>query len=446
MPTAAVLVIALLLGGACVDNKPAKENVLVEQENFAVVKAQYPQTAKYPFVGENYDFSEEQYQAWVEDREERLNQPEGYREGLDGFIAQTSREFLTDAGGENRVYSPLNVYMALCMLAEVTDGESRKQILDLLGKESIEELRVQSSAVWNANYCNDGATTSILASSLWLDKDINYIKPTLDNLAEYYMASAYSGEMGSAQYDEALRAWLNEQTGGLLEGQVENISLDPDTVMALATTVYFNAKWRDTFNADNTETGVFYGAQGDAQCEFMKQSGARSYYWGDDFSAVVQGLEGSGGMWLILPDEGVSADELLENGSVNEFIMANGRWGNEKHIIVNLSMPKFDVSSQMDLSRGLMELGVTDVFDGRVSDFSPMTDEVDEIFLSKVSHAARVEVDEEGCTAAAYTVMVACGAAMPPEEEVDFILDRPFIFAITGDSGLPLFIGIVSNV
>ncbi len=30
---------------------------------------------------------------------------------------------------------------------------------------------------------------------------------------------------------------------------------------------------------------------------------------------------------------------------------------------------------------------------------------------------------------------------MPPEEEVDFTLDRPFLFVITGEDGLPLFVG-----
>ena len=48
-----------------------------------------------------------------------------------------------------------------------------------------------------------------------------------------------------------------------------------------------------------------------------------------------------------------------------------------------------------------------------------------------------------GSTAAAYTVMMMCGAAAPPEEEVDFVLNRPFVFAITGTDGLPLFVGIV---
>ena len=60
------------------------------------------------------------------------------------------------------------------------------------------------------------------------------------------------------------------------------------------------------------------------------------------------------------------------------------------------------------------------------------------------NHAARVVIDEEGCTAAAFTV-VAPGGSAAPEDEVDFVLDRPFLFCITGDSGLPLFVGIVNN-
>ena len=60
-------------------------------------------------------------------------------------------------------------------------------------------------------------------------------------------------------------------------------------------------------------------------------------------------------------------------------------------------------------------------------------------------NAARVAIDEEGVTAAAYTVMMMAGAAAPPEEEMDFVLDRPFLFAITGADGLPLFVGVVNR-
>ena len=58
-----------------------------------------------------------------------------------------------------------------------------------------------------------------------------------------------------------------------------------------------------------------------------------------------------------------------------------------------------------------------------------------------------MKIDEDGCEAAAYTILSVCKtAAMPPEEIVEFTLDEPFLFAITGADGLPLFAGIVNQV
>ena len=51
---------------------------------------------------------------------------------------------------------------------------------------------------------------------------------------------------------------------------------------------------------------------------------------------------------------------------------------------------------------------------------------------------------EEGCAAAAYTVMMMAGAAMP-QDEVDFILNRPFLFAVTGADGMSLCMGVVNQ-
>ena len=53
-------------------------------------------------------------------------------------------------------------------------------------------------------------------------------------------------------------------------------------------------------------------------------------------------------------------------------------------------------------------------------------------------------IDEEGCKAASLTVMMYEGA-VAPEDHAEFILDRPFIFEIMSDTGLPLFVGIVNN-
>ena len=82
------------------------------------------------------------------------------------------------------------------------------------------------------------------------------------------------------------------------------------------------------------------------------------------------------------------------------------------------------------------------MFNPAKSDFSTITDE--NVIVTGATHGARVMIDEEGCTAAAFTLML-CGSGMPPEEEVDFVCDRPFLFVITSETGLPLFIGIVNN-
>ena len=420
----------------------------------AVALAAYPEMAPYPDESAYFDSAgnfddegfSEAYSAWWDDRRAQYGRWDGERDDLADFYAATLPAFLSGGEGENRVYAPLNVYFALGMLAEITDGESRQQILSLLGQDSMEQLRAQVSDLWNANYCDDGATASILASSLWLREDIPYVQETLDTLAETYYASTYQGEMGSEALNEALRAWINHQTGGLLEEQAEGLTLDPDTVIALATTICFRANWSSEFRTENTTPGTFHAPEGDVTCDFMHQSGNGAYYWGDQFSAISRSLNRSGTMWFLLPDEGGSPEDLLADPEVMAFLTAGSDWEQRKILIVNQSIPKFDVSSDMDLIQGLKALGVTDVFDDQISDFTPLTEEMNQIYVSKAQHAARVAIDEEGVTAAAYTVIAGdTGDGAPPEDEVDFVADRPFLFAVTSRTGQLLFVGVVNR-
>ncbi len=438
--------IALALAAACILGLAGCEQTAggTDAGPFQLSAAEYPDTPPYPDEENGWDQAD--YEAWREDLQARLALGREQSAALGDFLAASARQLLTDTAGENRVYSPLNVYLALAMLAEVTDGESRGQILEVLGAESIEGLREQAGAVWNAAYRDDGVTTTVLASSLWLSEDLTYRQETLDALAEYYYASAFRGEMGSAEFDRALQSWLNEQTGGLLEEQAAGLGFDPETVLALAATIYFKAGWADEFSESLTGEEVFHSPEGDITCDFLRQSGGRTYYWGDGFSAVGQSFRNGGTMWFLLPDEGVSPEELLAGGAALDFLRAPAEWENAKEVTVHLSVPKFDVRSDLDLISGLQAMGITDVFDATTSDFTPLMDGAEGLSVTQAQHAARVTIDEEGCTAAAYTViMVGEGAEMPPEEEVDFVLDRPFLFAITDGGGLPLFVGVVNR-
>ena len=450
------LALTCLLSAGCAKIVEKDENKPAVPSKFSVAQAVYPEMVAYPnemsYVNSKGEFDSdafhEDFTAWRESKNARSGQYEGYREGLDSFFSASIREYLSDTEGKNRAYSPLNVFMALAMLAEITDGESRGQILELMGKSDINELRQQAKAIWNANYSDDGVLTSVMGSSVWLNENVNFVQETMDSLAANYYASSFRGTMGSPEFNKALQDWLNEQTGGLLKEQAEGVELSPETVLALATTVYFKGRWSNEFNKNATTQEQFYllnDAAESVTCDFMHKGGTNTYYWGDKFSSVSLGFEGGGSMKLILPDEGVSVDELLADDEAMRFMLSREGWENSKFLIVNMSVPKFDVVSDIELSTGLKNMGVTDVFNANISDFTPMTSDMDGIFVSQVQHAARVTIDEEGCTAAAYTVMAVCGSAMPPDEEVDFVLNRPFVFVLTSMDGLPLFTGVVNN-
>lgn len=429
----AAVLVAAIIGGVLL--RPAS--------GYAIAQAEYPEMAPYP--DENSSNFSEEYDAWRESLSAQRRDL-GDISALQTFFARSSQTFLTDTEGKNRVYSPLNVYMALSMLAQITDGESREQILTLLGSSDMDALRKQANDLWNANYRDDGAQTTVLASSLWLDEDIKYNKKTMDILAQDFYASSFKGQMGSENFNKVLQDWINEQTGGLLEEQAGDLEFTPETILALATTVYFKAKWDFEFSKEDTQPQTFHTPSGDIETDFMHQQEGQTYFWGENFSAVGQDFAEVGSMWFLLPDEGTSPEDLLSDSEALDFLFTSDKyqWENHKLLLVNKSIPKFDVASQFDLGEGLQALGVTDVFDRDVSDFTPAIN-IKGIYLSKAEHAARVQIDEEGCTAAAYTVMaMEAGAADIPDDGVDFILDRPFVFCITGTSGLPLFVGIVN--
>ena len=426
----------------------------------AIAEAEYPGMPPLPTEDDFHDPEtgdwdatafQQLYGSWSEAQFSRWKDlPEDYGGSLDGFFTSSIPRLLGDTEGKNRVCSPVNLCMALSILAELTDGSSRQQLLDLLGQDSLQDLRTLAGAMWRANYCDDGATTTILANSLWLNEDVSFVPSTMKTLARDYYASSYRGEMGSEDLDQALRDWINRQTGGLLEEQAAGLHMEPETVLALVSTIYYRAKWQSEFLQDNTAPQTFHAPSGDMSCDFLHRTGASgTYYWGDRFSAVSEPLENYGGeMWFFLPDEGVSPEELLEDPQFMELLLMDRQWENwagHKYLLINLAVPKFDVSSDLDLTDALLSLGVTDVFDPAASDFSPMTKDVETVYLSQASHAVRVAIDEEGITAAAYTMLEAPGAGMPPEEEVDFVLDRPFLFAVTGIDGLPLFAGVVNQ-
>lgn len=413
--------------------------------HFLAAKPEYPTMSAYPKENDDFD----QYSRWREDQRRLHNQPAGYADSLEGYFASLIPTLFSGQTGQNAACSPVNIYMALAMLAEITDGNSRQQILTLLKAPDIKTLRRQAKQVWQAHYNDDGLSKSVLGSSLWLEEGMDYNEDTAKLLAEHYYASVFRGDLGSEDVNEELRAWINQQTDGVLRQQTAELELSPETLLALATTVCYQVQWITPFVEARSAPGVFHTPEGDRQVTYMNQELSYGpYFWSEHFSAVYLPLEDGSRMWLILPDEGYAPEDILEEAAAflsQDPAAYQSGYANQKDIRVQLSLPKFDVSGKLELSHTLKELGITDVFDANRADFTPIFPEEDGGAVGKITHAARVKIDEEGVTAAAFTVIDYCGSGPPKEEEVNFTLDRPFAFYVESQDGLPLFTGIVNQ-
>ncbi len=419
------------------DKKPEKGS------GSAIVSAEYPVQAERPESmgwGEEY---EAKLKAWSESRnyEGIIDYSKEVKTFYDAFASVISAQ----GDNENIIYSPINIYMALAMLAEVTDGETRAQILKTLGT-NYDDLRNVARSIWLSNYSDDGVVTSTLANSLWLRDDMPYNASGLSVLRDCYYASAFSGTMGSPEYNALIQKWLNDNTGNLLTEQASGIEFSPSVVLALASTIYFKAPWLNDFYEGATEKATFHGTAGDKEVSFMHKSEDGGVYYGKGFSAYYKSFAGNGGMWFILPDEGKSASEILKSGEYEKLMFGQDAEGIErKSGEVNLTIPKFDVSCSMDLIETLKKMGITDVCDSGKADFSPIMD-LPDVCLDEAIHAARVKIDEEGVEAAAFTVMMMKNTAIMVPQIIDFTVDRPFLFVMTDQNGVPTFVGTVNNI
>lgn len=383
------------------------------------------------------------YDAWDSERNARNEVVKQARTGLQSFFTAGNYEFLQVSNNENKLWSPVNAYIGLAMTTELTEGETRQQIYEMLGVEDADTLRKQVSAVWESVYQDNSHEICVLANSLWLEKGLQYNQEAMDAIAYHYYASVYQGDLGSEKINKDIAAWVNNNTGKFLKDSTKSISLSQETIMALYSTLYFQAKWSSEFNKNNNTDGIFHAPDGDIPAEYMnKKLKQMNYYWGETFSAVNLGLKNGCGMWFILPDEGKTVNDVLTDGTYMDMVLSYN-YENSKYMKVNLSVPKFDVSSTLDLSEGLKNMGATNVFTENVAEFTKLTAD-SPIYLTGANQSVRVQIDEEGVKAAAYIEIPGAGSAAPPDEIIDFVLDRPFLFVITNDN-IPLFAGCVNN-
>ena len=235
---------------------------------------------------------------------------------------------------------------------------------------------------------------------------------------------------------QTIDAWVREQTAERIEELFA--ALPPTTRLVLANAVYLKADWEQPFAEQPVHPAPFTLADGEVvEVDTMGHLTTTRYAKGDGWQAVE--LRYAGGelaMQVLVPDAGGSPRTLLAPESLEavDAAMAEG--------IVDLTLPRWDFATSVDLIPALVALGLELPFTP-AADFSGISESG--LLIDQAVHRATITVDEWGTEAAAVTGLGFVASA-PPAPDAVIHVDRSFAFVIRHlPTGAPLFLGHVAD-
>lgn len=367
-----------------------------------------------------------------------------------GFSAFDNQlvEYLKQSGWaeENFTVSPLSFKAALTLAALGAEGDTQAQLLHALGYECVDALRAWYATVlagtdsfasdmdrllsyadsFPASGSSERSAAYQVVNSVWSNQDLPgaFRQSFLDDIEKTCAAEANSAPALSLA--EAVNAWVNEKTKGL----IPQILSDASKASAiLVNALYLKSGWETPFIKLGDQD--FTTRSGETvQKPFMRQRTELDYYRDEQTQLVSVPLQGGVSMVFVLGDDTGLAEKL----------------GKAESRLVELTVPMFDVETTLDqreLVNYLLLMGCDRMFSKQAAQFDPMYTEP--LYVDDIVQKAKVHIDEEGLEAAAVTAMVALAAGMPsvPETPEIFCADRPFSFYILkdGESSELLFWG-----
>ena len=333
---------------------------------------------------------------------------------------------------ENVTVSPYSAAIALSMLAEGAEGQTRVELDNALG-----------GVLYKAEDLGGNDTVTVKsANSVWIDDNFSPRDRYVSLLEKDFDAFLDVLNFADPATLRAINNWCSENTGGKITEILDR--LDPSNVMVLVNALYFNAPWEIPFDASLTEDQDFHGISKDAKVKMMSRKGTYLYAEANGFQIVqlpYSGREYS--MYVILPPEGSDMGKLLAKADAGMLSSATEQLKMQE---IRLFMPRFKVETSMLLNKPLQNMGIRTAFTS-AADFGGIA-EMGPLVLDQVKQKCYVDVTENGTEAAAVTaVQIRLTSVRPPVKLPVMRVDRPFFYLIADNENKKvLFAGKIVNL
>lgn len=349
---------------------------------------------------------------------------------------------------ENVVFAPYSFNTLLAMLANGADASNEQLLLDFLHSTDVESLN-DYNATLHANFPHlDSEVTLMPVNSVWYN--VAGVGAAHANIPfAKVMADKYQADLffkGGADMADDVNDWVSGKTNGLIPQLLEP-GEKCEYAVALLNAFYFSGAWSETFDASKSTNGDFRNADGTLASVTMmngERMTARYLATEEAQSIVMPFGDGHYTITLVLPTEGMSLSDFVA-GLTPDHLKSYQRGQVEG---VDVTIPKFDISSKLDLYDLLFAAGIGD----RLSrgDWSKIG--IENTLLTKMLQRTAFSLTEKGGTGAGVSAgFLEFGAAGPEgpgaAELHSFTADRPFLFVITEVAcGMPILVGTVNHL
>lgn len=344
---------------------------------------------------------------------------------------------------KNIMISPMSVSLALAMLYNGAEANTKTQMEEMLHKEDLtpEDINQSYKELVEGLASHDPKVELSISNAIFYRNTFSVKNDFIRTNQNYYDAEVSGLDFSkTAETLNTVNGWVDTKTKGKIDKIIEQVK--PDDVMYLLNAIYFNGEWKYRFDAKET-TGMTFTKEDHqvVQVPAMTIENKFNYFSNQTFQ-MLEMPYGSGkySMLVFLPSSGKTTNDVisvLNSENVSNWLSKMTEQNKKVYL------PKFEFKFDKSLVDILKSLGMTDAFDEIKADLSGISDEA-QLLVSEVMHKTYIKVDERGTEAAAVTEVTIIYTSIGPDNS--FRVDHPFIFAIREkDTGSILFIGKVLN-